>query len=267
VRFGAATDALYQLAAGHRFSPLVPIPLEEPHTCSVDLDFPESNVERLIFVVKRMLDGLTAAIAGQVRAVAGLVLHLTLDNREQRTERVRPAAPTLDVAQLVTLIRLRLDSLQLPAGIVALRLTADTCAADAGQRALFALHARRDAEGANQAFARLRAECGDRSVVRARLCDAHLPGARFVWEPLETVPLRAAPRVVASRPLVRRIVETPMQWDGPRPHFAGPYVIAGGWWKGGVQRDYYFARTESGQTCWIYDDHRRDRVFLQGYVE
>jgi protein ImuB len=98
-RFGAATDALYQLAAGARFSPLVPVPLEEPQTCSADIDFPESKVERLIFVVKRMLDGLTASIGRQVRMVAGLVLHLTLDNREQRTERVRPAAPTLDVAQ------------------------------------------------------------------------------------------------------------------------------------------------------------------------
>lgn len=281
-RFGAPTDALYRLAAGTRFSPLVPAPLEEPHTCSVDIDFPEHTIERLIFVVKRMLDQLTSSIERQVRTVAGLVLRMTLDNREQRTERVRPAAPTLDVAQLLTLIRLRLDSLQLPAGIVSLAMTADTCAAGARQRTLFATQARRETEDANQALARLRAEYGEQSVVRARLCDAHLPGARFAWEPLEAVPPRSAPRVVAARPLVRRIFEKPVPLTGPAKagHYVPSqsyvvsafsrtgYVLSGGWWgPHPVEREYFFFRADNGDLQWIYFDRRRQRLFLQGHVE
>jgi hypothetical protein len=44
-------------------------------------------------------------------------------------------------------------------------------------------------------------------------------------------------------------------------------VIAGGWWSGGVRRDYYFVRTSDGALLWIYFDHRRQQFFLQGTVE
>jgi protein ImuB len=292
-RFGAAADGLYRLAAGHRWAPLVPVPPEEPHCSTVDFDFPESHVDRLIFVVKRMLDGLAAEIDRQVRAITAIVLRMTLDNRESRTEQVRPAAPTLDVPQLLALIRLRLDALQLPGGIVALALTADTCAADANQRRLFPEHSRRATDAAGHAFARLRAEFGEHSVVRARLCDAHLPGARFVWEPLEAVPQRSSPRVISRRPLVRRILATPKALSMPRAPAlsmprapealpmpgaspraesreprAGPYLLSGGWWgTHPVEREYYFVRAPDGEMCWIYYDRRRERFFLQGYVE
>jgi protein ImuB len=105
--------------------------------------------------------------------------------------------------------------------------------------------------------------------VRARLCEAHLPGARFVWEPLETVPLRSVPRVVAPRPLVRRIFEQPapvrLKTDTTA---AGPYLLSGAWWGSrAVERDYYFVRTGGGDTLWIYYDRQRERFFLQGQVE
>jgi protein ImuB len=135
--------------------------------------------------------------------------------------------------------------------------------------------ARRDPDAANQALARLRAECGDDSVVRARVCDAHLPTARFAWERLDEVPAQATPRVVTLRPLVRRIFTKPIALSGTRSGgpvraqtLAGPYVMSGGWWGGvGVHRDYYFARTDEGNLWWMYDDRRKDRVFLQGHVE
>jgi protein ImuB len=182
------------------------------------------------------------------------------------------------------LVRLRLDAVRLTAGIVTLRMKADTCLATPEQQRLFAEHGRRDAHAADQAFARLRAECGEQSVVRARICDAHLPAARFVWEPLEHVPARSAPRAVAVRPLVRRIYTTPLplasgaglqalasdfpkaQGLTPKAIF-GPYIVSGGWWGGGVHRDYYFAHTNSGELQWLYYDRRRQCFFLQGQVE
>ncbi len=310
-RFGADAEALHRLAAGDRWAPLVPVPAEQRHERSVDFDAPESHVERLVFVIKRLLDGLVPALERQGLAVAALVLSMRLDDRTTQVERVRPAAPTLEVAQLLTLVRLRLDSLRLAAGVVTLTLTAETCPATADQRRLFEAHTRREADAANHALARIRAECGEPSVVRARLCDAHLPSARFVWEPLERVATRAAPRVVAARPLVRRIyaqavavneyvasgfsrtserqsaspleVRLPPSQDasasltgafgvGGKPdptYVSGPYVLSGGWWgqRGGVHREYYFVHTGRGELWWVYYDHRRKRLFIQGKVE
>ena len=107
--------------------------------------------------------------------------------------------------------------------------------------------------------------------MRAVIRDAHLPSARFTWEPLTHVPDHAAPRIVTMRPLVRRILATPVlasaEWQRARANLTGAYVIAGGWWSGGVRREYFFVRTSDGALLWVYFDHRRQQFFLQGTVE
>lgn len=281
-RFGAATDLLYQLAAGHRWAPLVPVPADEPQESLAHFDAPEVRADRLIFIVKRQLDSLLAALIHRAHAVIELVLWMKLDDRSTRTERVQPAASTLDAAQLLVLVRLRLDALRLPAGVVTLRLTAVTCPATSEQRRLFPHYSRRDPELADQAFARLRAEFGERSVVCAHLENGHLPSAQFRWDPLGHTPLRASPAVVTARPLVRRIFAQPRDLGAdftpktdalakarsPKPEaVVGPFTIAGAWWNGGVWRDYYFTPAENGNLWWVFFDHRRQRFFLQGCVE
>lgn len=267
-RFGDAAHARYVLASGRRWAPLVPVPAEARYEQEIHFDAPESHTERLVFIVKRLLDMLLSAIARQARAVVAPVMWMKLDDRSTRTEQLRPAASTLDAAQLLTLVRLRLDTLRLSSGIVTLRMTAETCPAASHQRLLFDRHARRDLDAAQQAFARLRAEFHEEVVVRARMQQAHLPAARFVWELLDRMPAAAAPRIVPSRPLVRRIYARSASLQGrPDRRLFGPYVVSGGWWAGGVQRDYYFTLTDRGTLRWVYYDHRTRRLFLQGLVE
>jgi protein ImuB len=272
-RFGVEADTLYQCAAGRRWTPLVPVPADEPQERELHFDAPETNTEGLVFVVKRLLDSLLAGLGRRAHAVVELALSLKLDDRTTRLERVRPASPTIDAAQLLGLVRLRLDAMRLSAGIVTLRVRAETCGAAPHQRQLLS-EIRRDADAANQALARVRAECGDDCVVRARVRDAHLPAARFAWERLERVAVESSAHVVAARPLVRRIYTQPLllaSGSGRKTVAAdaalGPYVLSGGWWGGGVRRDYYFAHTDEGNLQWVYEDHRHARVFLQGGVE
>ena len=270
-RFGSAIDEMYQLAMGNRWAPLRPEPIKEPHVRSIEFDEPESNTERLVFVVKRLLDGLVTELICRANAVTGVSLEMKLENRTQRTEYIRPAAPTLDVPQLLQLIYLCLSEIQLPAGIVTLCVTVDACLATSDQRRFFLEHSR-DVDAANQALARVRAECGEQAIVRARICNAHSPAARFTWELVEQVPAKATPRVIASRPLVRRIYAQSLLLSKSILESAverklGPYVLSGGWWAGGVYRDYYFVHTHSGHIWWMYYDHRRESYFLQGRVE
>jgi protein ImuB len=140
-------------------------------------------------------------------------------------------------------------------------------------------------EAANRALARVRAEFGNKTVVRARLREAHLPEGQFTWEPLHTLK-PAKPRTIHARYLVRRIrfrpevlpVRTqfrhePEVWLRPNfprdtiVHSSGPYVVSGGWWQGSVQRAYHYVEIRTGEILWIFYDRIRRRWFKQGTVE
>ncbi|HSH70548.1 MAG TPA: DNA polymerase Y family protein, partial [Deferrisomatales bacterium] len=146
-RFGAEAQRLHEQASGANWAPLVPLPEAEPLCRRIDLDSAETDVYRLLFQVKRLLDPLLDRLAGQREALAGLCLRLSFDHpgegpREQ-AERIRPAAPTLDVRQLMNLIHLRLEGLELGSGVAALELAADAVPLSSRQLALFAARPRR----------------------------------------------------------------------------------------------------------------------------
>lgn len=284
-RFGDDVHRLHRLASGDLWSPLVPAAAAEPLRREVDIDYRETDLERLLFLVKRLLDELLAVLADRAQALSAVALSLRLDDRSRRDERLRPAAPTLDGVQLLNLLRLRLGGLSLRSGVVGLALEAEGVRATPDQVLLFAQTQRRDRDAVSRAFARLRAELGDGALVQARLRDAHLPQARFSWEPMGALPAVAPhPRDVDARPLVRRVFEKPLPLP-PRPRqepdgwllrgiahgrverLHGPYVVSGGWWRIPVHREYYFAETNRGEVLWIFYDRRRRRFFLEGRVE
>ena len=289
-RFGPDAERLHRLAAGDLWVPLQPLRVRDPLVARHDFDDPETDVSRLLFAVKRLLNRVLALIAARSEMLAALTLHLRLDRAtSSKSEQIRPAAPTLDAGQLLGLIRLRLEALALDSGVVELRVTARAVRTAAAQQGLFVERPPRDPAAANRALARVRAEFGDGAVVRARLAEAHLPEAQFVWESLESAPRPApAPRSgagdVARRPLVRRIYARPIPLP-PRPRhepdgwllrggetghvedLAGPYLVSGGWWRSAVHREYYFARMRDGDLLWIYYDRPRRRWCWQGRVE
>jgi protein ImuB len=256
------------------------------------LDDPESDATRLLFLIKQMLHPMLAALARRAQALAALRLSFLIDRDVWLKEQIRPATPTLAEAQIIDLVRLRLESLKFSAGAIEIELEAEACAATREQLRLFVEQPKRDIEAANRALARLRAEFGDQAVVRAILKDGHLPEARYAWEPLDRIEL---PRRdlndlnVLNSPtlkiLVRRIVAKPILLPGTPAHthedgwlllgpkygsvdkLTGPYVFAGGWWHREIQREYYYAETRRGDLLWLYYDRVRRRWFLQGAVE
>ncbi|MCY4074197.1 MAG: DNA polymerase Y family protein [Acidobacteria bacterium] len=317
-RFGADAERLHRLAAGDLWAPLQPLPVREPLVARHDLDDPETDVSRLLFLVKRLLNRVLTRIVARQEALAELTLDLRLERAPAQTERIRPAAPTLDAAQLLNLVRLRLEARFRPearlsqearlrstapapsatvsgtpgertfgAGVTSLRVAALAVRITSAQAGLFAVRPRHDPAAADRALARIRAEFGDEAVVRARLVEAHLPEARFAWEPLVPSPRSGpapAPADTACRPLVRRIHARPVPLP-PRPRhepdgwllrggvaghvedLAGPYLVSGGWWRAAVHREYYFARMRDGDVLWIYYDRPRRRWCWQGRVE
>ena len=299
-RFGPEAQRLHRLAAGELWAPLQPLRVAEPLVAHHDLDDLETDAVRLLFYLKRLLDRVLATVAARHQALAELTLYLRLDRTgTTHAERIRPAAPTLDVVQLMNLVRLRLESLTLGAGVVELRVTGRAVATSAVQQGLFTERPHRDRDAAERALARVHAEFGDEAVVRARLVEAHLPEARFAWEPTGTVP-PPEPREVVCRPMVRRIHVRPLALPSaadsrPQPEIgekwglepypepgcrsardgeigsvrelAGPYLVSGGWWRSAAHREYYFAWMGDGEVLWIYYDRPRRRWRWQGRVE
>ena len=295
-RFGKEAHRLHRMAAGDLWTPLEPQAPEEPAVEKHILDDAESDTTRLLFLIKQLLHPLLATLAARHQALVALWLSLLIDHGEWLKEPLRPAAPTLDAAQILDLVRLRLESLQLAAGVVEVELRADTCAATREQLRLFAEKPSRDLDAANRALARLRAEFGDGSVVYAKLTDGHLPEARFAWEPVTRVRLpenvlNGAKRLNdlndlnSAKILVRRIFAKPQRLAGGPYHshedgwlilgpkhgtidkLTGPYVFSGGWWNREIQREYYYAETRRGDFLWLYYDRVRRRWFMQGTLE
>ncbi|MBL0218667.1 MAG: DNA polymerase Y family protein [Myxococcales bacterium] len=295
-RFGREAHRLYQLAAGERWDPLVPLAPPEAPDERVLLDDEDDDVERLMFVIKAPIDRLLDRLAGRARAVTALHLELSLKYAvgrvELRADCIKPATATLDARTLLRLIHLRLSGMPPVAPVNAIRVWADDVAATREQLALFASRPRRDLRAADEALAKLRAELGDDAVVRAVLREGHLPEASFGWERLVHV-VAAKPTEKLVRPLVRRMLARPQPLPAqPRPvrqqhddgwllsglehgavvRILGPYVVSGGWWthagaSGGAHREYHFAELKRGDCLWVYYDRNRRRWFCQGAVE
>jgi protein ImuB len=286
-RFGDALGGLHRLASGETWAPLRPDLPAARFSTSCELGFADTDRSRLLFAIKALLDPLLARLAAVQAVACELRLTLKLATHELREESVRPAQPTGHSALLLDLVRLRLESTQLAAGVEEVALELLPAPAIAQQQTLWA-EPQRDFDAANRALARLRAELGPEAVVRARLLDRHLPEAAFLWEPLETLGAAGSPAPLSGggKPtLVRRILTRPIALPQHAPHLrddgwlirgpshgavaklSGPFVVSGGWWSKAAHREYHFAATTSGEILWVFLDRERGRWFLQGQVE
>ena len=286
-RFGETAHRLYRTAKGELSTPLQPRAPREPVVSSVHLDDPETNLDRLVVVIDRELQSLARRLDERGDVLRAVAIELGFDDGTKTTEGLQPASPTLELAQIVELVRLRLSgtlaSKSHARGVTGARIQVEGVAASHMQADLFAARAVRDVAAAARAMARVRAELGDRAVVKAVLRDAHLPEARFDWEPVASV-ASPKPRAVRTPPLVRRIYARPLPFSPGRHREAeaelirhidegtvretlGPYIVSGGWWSREVQREYYFVRTSNGRALWMFYDRRRMGWFIHGEVE
>jgi protein ImuB len=302
VRYGVEAARLHDFLAGRTWSPLVPRYPDAPVVVEVEIDPPDDDPARLLFGLKGALHRTADALASAQEGIVAVELALHLerpapDGSRAHRERIETAAPTLDVVQIVELARLRLGAVSLSGPVAHVTATLDRVRVHARQVALL-----RDATGtttgkpreldaAARALARLRASFGHGAVTHARLHEAHLPEARFRYEPArQVIPPRAkalanvhAPHPRTEEPtLVRRVFPAPVplppmpthepeRWlghHGALRTMLGPYRVAGGWWspRGRRERDYYYAETRAGAILWLFYDRPRRAWFLHGVV-
>ena len=247
------------------------------------MDYRETNAERLVFMIKPLVDRLLFGLSQRGQALVELQLRLELEDLPPRDEAIRTAAPTLASVTVMELVTLRLASAPFAAPVLGLGVSASSVAATREQLELFAETPRRDLAAAARSFARLRAAFDrEDAVVKAVLCDRHTPESSFTWEPLLALaPPHPLPKSTLT--LVRHLYRKPITlpdnspherdgWlicglaHGPVEHLNGPYRLVGNWWQQSLERDYYFAQMHRGGLLWIYYDWRRRGWTLQGEV-
>jgi protein ImuB len=288
LRYGAAAARLHDFLSGKHWTPLLPREPLQPLVLELEVEPPDDDHGRLLFGLKSVLSRATEQLGRAHQAITALDIELVLERSGSHPERIETAAPTLDVMQLIDLVRLRFSGLSLAGKTEHMRVTVEHVRVHARQVAI-QLHAGkkpRDVEAAARALARLRASFGPNAVSYAKLRDAHLPEARFHLIPVHEVHMpRAMPASSALRPLVRRVFASPMPlpalmghghrgardepeaWlgtHGAAKSMLGPDRIAGGWWAHPVERDYYIVLTSTGELLWVYHDKQRRKWLLHG---
>src|SRR5262249_13380051 len=171
-RFDAATHRLHRMAAGTLAIPMQSSPELEPVRVEADLDPAESDLERLLFRIKQLLDPLLDRLESEGRAAIEVLLQLAFEVRPVAANGgmhaarpavpacrhvIRPAVPTLDVVQLLGLLRLRLEIEPLPGDVSSVTLEVRPVVARQEQLSLFVQKPKRDERAAARALARVRA--------------------------------------------------------------------------------------------------------------
>jgi protein ImuB len=213
---------------------------------TIELSHEVENIAALIFPLRRMMGDLAAYLSGRDGGVQRFVLKLAHRDLAATQVPVGMLSPERSADVLFDAARGRLEQVQLPAPVLALRLVANDLPGfvPAG-RDLF------DERPVNalpfeQLRERLRARLGDGAVYQwgttidprpeysqriATQSDAPLePHPRPTWLLQRPIPLRGEVRVIA-----------------------GPERLETGWWDGGdTRRDYYVLETAQGQRAWAF---------------
>ncbi|HVN87788.1 MAG TPA: hypothetical protein VMW17_23365 [Candidatus Binatia bacterium] len=286
-RLGPEGLALARRARAEDEHPLSPRPaplLFEEH---VDLEYGIELLEPLLFILRGLLDRLTARVAvrglvcGDLRLALGLSTHA-------RDDRTIVVAPSNDVKALLTLMRLHLEAHPPAAPIETIRLSAVPERLRARQLDLF----RPNGPAPEQlavTLARLTALCGADHVGAPAVVDSHRPEAHGVTglvgygvkggeeeglltpSPVTPTPLRIALRAI--RPPQPLEVHTDRgrldfirgeRLSGRVVSCAGPWRLAGEWWHDGAyMRDYYDVQLSDGGVYRLFCD-RQHQWFVTG---
>lgn len=289
-RFGTNIATIHDFVTGADAVPLQPLAEQEPHRVTRTLHTPEADRDRLTLRVADLLEPLIDALP-RSEQVFSIEMTFAVEDADAVETAIRPAQPTRSIALLMKLIALRIQNTHLRGAIERITVEVHSVDHDREQEELFAELTPQSQRSADSAFALIRAELGNESILRAVLQEEHLPEQQFSLEPLYTMPKKASPGA-SNRTLVRRILLSPRTTDRPfhreavalvrhrtnyqktaareispeRLH-GGPFVITGAWWQAQFDREYYFVPTRSRRVLWVYFDRTTDSWNIQGWID
>jgi protein ImuB len=264
-RFGTAGARLWRIASGCDDEPLVPVPPPAEIVEGASLEYGETSLEALMFVVRGLVDRLAGRLGLQGLACRGLGLALRLADGSRFEREVGVLAPTRDVKSLALLVRATLEADPPQAAIEAVSLAAVPDRARPDQLDLFRPAGPPPARLATT-LARVSALCGPGRVGRPVAPAGHRPEAFALADfagPRRRVdappPQGLAPPAIALR-AIRPPCPVEVFVEGGRIAYlraggfggrtvaaAGPWRVDAEWWsESRCLRDYWEVQLSDG---------------------
>ncbi len=251
-RLGPALLERLDRLRGHRPDPRPPWRPPEHYRANLDLGTEVHEASGLVFPLQRMIREFCGVLRGGDHGVQSVDIELRLREGRQRL-RLGLQAPGRDEARFMTLLRERLEHLQLSSPAVEITLQASRLLPfDAPATDLFGDSADIDS-CLDPVLERLRARLGDDAVSGLGGVEEHRP--EYSWRtpapgadsPCPALPHRPAWLCQPPRPCVIADYQV----------LAGPERIETGWWDGrDCRRDYYVMRDPHGAALWVYREYK-----------
>ncbi|MBI3527548.1 MAG: DNA polymerase Y family protein [Betaproteobacteria bacterium] len=269
-RFGQGFLDEIDRALGLLPDPRPPFSPPDHYSTSLELPAPVQETEPLLFAAKRLILELAGHLALRQLGITRLRLELGHAHYPATLVLLGLSAPSRDAGHLVTLLRERLATIELPEAVETLCLVAEkTHPLGSQNQALFA-DGRPSREERWRIIEHLRARLGAEAVHGLEMFPDHRPELAF----RKSLPGRAGDgHCELYRPLWLLPRPRPMRADGLLPKadapltlLDGPERVETGWWDDfDVQRDYFVTRDGSGAKLWLFRE-RSDRKdwFLHG---
>jgi protein ImuB len=305
-RLGPEGVSLVRRARGEDERPLVPRSQPLHFEEGVEIEYAIEALEPLLFVLRGLLDRLTARLALRGFICGDLRLALRLGNRGRDERTIAVAAPSNEVKSLLALVRLQLETHPPTAAIAGVCIAAVAERLRAAQLDLFRPNGPAPARLA-VTLARLTAICGADRVGAPAVADTHRPdayglapfhptppgvrkgsraqgseGSRvFSWNPGTLEPWNPSGAIPLALRALRppQAVEVFCERDRPEfvrgaglagrvVHAAGPWRVQGEWWsESGYARDYYDAQLSDGCVYRLYCDLGTRSWFVDGVYD
>lgn len=269
-RFGPRLLDEIDRALGHLPDPRPPFVPPTRYAAALELPAPVHETEPLLFAAKRLVLELAGYLAMRQIGVTRLRFDLGHEKRNATAVVLELSAPNRDTGHLITLLREKLASLELPASVEAIALTTEeTRPLPSHSKSLLA-DGRPMPEERWRIIEHLRARLGPDAVYGLETHPEH----RSELALRRTAPGWAKdggfdlhrPLWLLRRPLSLKVDGALPRAAGPLTLLDGPERIESGWWDDfDVQRDYFVARDESGAKLWIFKEKiGRGNWFLHG---
>jgi hypothetical protein len=305
VRFAADGVRLWRLARGedHR-RPFGALPRARPRASCAWTDYALRDIERLLFVINRLVGQVCETLRSRGEAMRDLTLRFALANRSVAEQPFRAARPTADPSAWLRLIRAGLGRIRLPDAVTGMTVRAGVIVAAHEHQGDIFDRGFATARATEQAVAQLLDTCG-MEVVALSASSHPLPERRVRWQVRESVILEGIPASgtppdtrpgapglsgasavppgltlqllpepqpvdVVTEP--RRDHDVPVRYqESAKPEVAvlvaaGPDRVAGGTWEAiPYAREYFHCVTADGRLVLLFREGAADRWYLHGW--
>ncbi|PRB84153.1 DNA polymerase Y family protein [Pseudomonas sp. MYb185] len=215
----------------------------------IEFNFEVDSHQALLFPLRRLLSDLNAFLAGRDCGVQQFMLSLQHRKLEDTRLPIGLLAPERNTQLLFEVTRSRLEQLQLPGPVLALRLQARDLPAFVPQPQPLFAERPQQSQPWEQLRERLRARLGDQAVYGLVAVADHRPECSWRVDRQG-----GGERPPSGQPRPGWLLPEPQPLNDLLPEvLTGPERIESGWWDAGdLRRDYYLVRTRDGRLAWVW---------------